>query len=96
VSNRGKLRLAVFWVFLGVATIFGAVIDPEQIEGILRIMNPPKVEVVLEKGDSPAHGHETGLHADVRVRRAKKGKSRLRLAERRAGLIQRLLDWIGL
>jgi hypothetical protein len=51
MSSKGKLRTAMFWIFLGAAQMMGAPINPKEIENILHVMNQQKVEVVIEKAD---------------------------------------------
>jgi len=53
VSKKRTFAKAVFWCLLAFGTLGGSPIDPQDIEDTLRIMNETKIEVVLEKGDSP-------------------------------------------
>jgi hypothetical protein len=93
VSNKKKLRLGIFWLLLGVASSFGARIDPQQIEDLLRIMNRPKVEVVLKKGDSPPPDYGTDFQATAPAARADAGNSR---RVERMSWMARLRNWLGL
>ena len=53
MSNKRKFAKAAFWCLLAFGSIAGVPIDPQDIEDTLRVMNETKIEVILEKGDSP-------------------------------------------
>lgn len=53
-----KLRMIIFWMFLGLGFGLGGPYDPKQTDDIVRIMNETKIEVVLDKGDGPPDGYK--------------------------------------
>jgi hypothetical protein len=68
VSIKASVRKLLFGGMLGVASLMGVAMRPEEIEAIMRDMNVPKIVHVLEDendiGDDPVTPSEKALSTD--------------------------------